>query len=99
MSRWYDKRPRLGKILDEFKEMNPKSRECIIKSVMCLVQQYEPSLLSYEKAFDFPFNSNRQRWYDNDPHLWLMFNILEVADTPLLQSVEDYLEKRLIVVA
>ena len=95
MSRWYDKRPRLGKRLDEFKEMDPKTRELIIKGVMDLVQQYEPSLLSYEKAFDFPFNSNQRRWYDNDPHLWLLFNILKVADEPLLQSAEDYLENRL----
>lgn len=99
MSRWYDKRPHLGKILDEFKEMDPITREPIIKGVMDLVQQYEPSLLSYEKALDFPLDFKRRRWYDNDPYLWVMFNILKVADDTLLQSAEDYLEKRLRVVA
>ena len=95
MSRWYDKRPNLGKKLDAFKDMEPKVRDPIIRGVMDLVQQYEPSLLSYEKAYDFPFDCDKRRWYDNDPHLWLMFNILKVADDTLLQLVEDYLEKQI----
>ena len=93
MSRWYDKRPNLGKRLDAFKDMNPEIREPIIASVMDLVEQYDLNLLSYEKAFDFTFDSNRRRWYDNDPHLWLMFNVLQIADDKLLQLVEDHLEQ------
>ncbi|WP_028863858.1 hypothetical protein [Psychromonas aquimarina] len=99
MSRWYDKHPNLKKQLDEFKEMHQKVREPIIKEIIDLVKKHDLSLLSYEKAFEFPFDCNRRRWYDNDPHLWLMFNILEVADEALLHSVEDYLENRAKVVA
>ncbi len=99
MNRWYDKHPNLGKRLDEFKEMHQNVREPIVKEIIDLVKEHDLSLLSYEKAFEFPFDCNRRRWYDNDPHLWLMFNILEVADEALLQSVEDYLENRAKVVA
>ena len=95
MNRWYDNHSNLGKRLDAFKEINQKTRDPIIKCVMDLVQQCEPSLLSYEKAFDFPFDFNRRRWYDNDPYLWVMFNVLKIADDTLLQSVEDYLEKEI----
>lgn len=95
MNRWYDKRPHLGKRLDALKEIDQKIRDPIVKGVMDLVQQYDPSLLSYEKALDFPLDFNRRRWYDNDPYLWVMFNILKIADDTLLQSVEDYLGKEI----
>ena len=95
MSRWYDKRPNLGIRLDAFKEMDPTVSKPIIKGLLDLVEQYDPSLLSYEKAFDFPFDSSRRRWYDNDPYLWLMFNVLKIADDTLLQSAEDYLGREI----
>ena len=81
--------------LDAFKEMDQKTRDPILKGVMGLVQQYDPSLLSYEKSFDFSLDFNRRRWYDNDPYLWVMFNILIIADDTLLQSVEEYLGKEI----
>jgi len=95
MSRWYDQRPGLGKRLDAFKEMDPEIREPIVNAVIELVKEHQPSLLSYEIAFDFPFDFRQRRWYDNDPHLWLMFNVLRLADEPLLQSVEYYLAKEI----
>ena len=95
MSRWYDRRPGLGKRLDAFKEMDPEFREPIINAVIDLVKKHEPRLLSYEIAFDFPFDFHQRRWYDNDPHLWLMFNVLRLADERLLQSVEYYLTQEI----
>ena len=95
MNRWYDKHAKLGKRLDTFKEMDQKIRDHLLKGVMDMVKNYDPSLLSYEKAFDFPLTFNRRRWYDKDPYLWLMFNTLKMADDTLLRSVEDYLEKEM----
>ncbi|WP_019612878.1 hypothetical protein [Psychromonas ossibalaenae] len=99
MSRWYDKRPRLGKRLDEFKEMDQRIREPILNDIIDLVEQAQPSLVTLEKAFDFRFDSYRLRWYEHDPHCWFVFNILESADVSTLESVENYLENRLLLVA
>lgn len=95
MSRWYDRRPDLGRRLDAFKEMDPEIREPIVNAILELVKKHKPSLLSYETAFDFPFDFRQRRWYDNDPHLWLMFNVLKLADETLLQFVEDYLIQKI----
>jgi len=96
MSRWYDKRPRLGKGLDEFKEMDQELREPILNDIIDLVSQKQPGLLSTEKAFDFRLDSSRLRWYEHDPHCWFVFNVLEIADVAILESVENYLEKRVL---
>ena len=79
-NRLNDRHSALSKRLDEFQEMDQKFRDHLIKGVMGLVTNYDPHLLSYEKAFDFPMVLNRQRWYDQDPYLWLMFNTLKMAD-------------------
>jgi predicted PolB exonuclease-like 3'-5' exonuclease len=94
-NRWYDKHPQIGYKLDTFKEMDAKLKDHLIKGIMNLVKNYDPDLLSYEKAFDFPLSLKRHRWYDQDPYLWLMFNTLMMADDVLLQSIADYFEKEL----
>ncbi|MCG6201829.1 hypothetical protein [Psychromonas antarctica] len=91
MNRWYDKHPFLGGELDTLKERDQKSRDFIVRGVMDLVKQVDPGLLSLEKAIDFPLDSKRWRWYDNDPYLWVMFNTLKIANNALLQTVENYL--------
>ena len=96
MSRWYDKRPRLGKRLDQFKGMDPKVREPILSEIIDLVKKYQPSLLSFDQASEFRFDSTRLRWYEHDPHLWMVFNVLQLANITILESVEDCLEHRLI---
>ena len=93
MSRWYDKRPRLRKRLDAFKYMDEEIREPILIGVINLVKQKEPRLLTTETAFGFRFDSYRLRWYEHDPYCWFVFNFLELADTALLESVENYFEK------
>jgi hypothetical protein len=95
MSRWYDKRPRLGKGLDKFKEMDQEIREDFLNDIIDLVEQKQPDLLTMEKAYDFRLDSDRLRWYEQDPHCWLVFNVLEIADVAILESVEDYLENKL----
>ncbi|WP_157619393.1 hypothetical protein [Psychromonas aquimarina] len=95
MSRWYDKWPKLGKRLDEFKEMTPEAREPILNNIIDLLKQVQPSLLATEKAFDFRFDSYRLRWYEHDPHCWFVFNALELADVATLELIENYLENRL----
>jgi hypothetical protein len=97
MSRWYDKRPRLGKKLDEFKAMDQQVREPILREIIDMVKKKKPSLLTSEKALDFRFDSFRLRWYEHDPYLWLVFNVLQLADVAILELVEYHLENRRLV--
>jgi len=98
-NRWYDKRPRLGKGLDRFKEMDQEIREPILNEIIELVSQKQPSLLTTEQAYEFRFDSYRLRWYEQDPHCWYVFNVLELADVTILELIEDYLENRSLQVA
>lgn len=95
MSRWYDKRPKLGKNLDKFKEMKQEVREPILNNIIELVRQRQPNLMTIEKAFDFRLNCSRLRWYEHDPHCWVVFNVLERANLSTLESVEQLLESRM----
>ena len=95
MTRWYDKHTTLSEKLNAFKEMEETLRDRLIKGMINLVTDYDPKLLSHEKAFDFPLAVNRQRWYDEDPYLWMLFNTLKMADATLLQSITNYLEKEM----
>ena len=51
--------------------------------------------MTIEKAFDFRLNCSRLRWYEHDPHCWLVFNVLERANLSTLESVEELLESRM----
>jgi len=95
MSRWYDKRPKLGTNLDKFKGMKQEVREPILNDIIELVKQSQPSLMTIEKAFDFRLNCSRLRWYEHDPHCWLVFNVLEIAKISTLESVEELLASRM----
>ncbi|MFC1586519.1 hypothetical protein ACFL5V_13310 [Fibrobacterota bacterium] len=93
MKRWYDKYGELAKNLDSFKEMEPKQKDPLIKGIMELIKEHQPELLAAEKAFEFPLEIKRRRWYDKDPYLWLMINTLQGASRELLKLVSDYLTK------
>lgn len=94
-NRWYDEHPEIGHKLEAFKDMDLQRKDVLIKGIMAIVRNYDPSLLTYEKAFDFPFSLKRHRWYDSDPYLWMLFNTLMMADERLLNSVTIYLMKEL----
>lgn len=99
MGRWYDAMPRLRKGLDTFKEMNHEVREPFLKAIIDFVGKQDPSLLTEDKVCNFRLDSYRLRWYEHDPYCWLVFNMLEFSNVTILESVEDYLEKRLPLVA
>jgi hypothetical protein len=37
-------------------------------------------------------NKRKDRWYDKDPYLWLLFNGLRFADTEVMKKVTLYQE-------
>ena len=51
--------------------------------------------MTIAKAFDFRLNCSRLRWYEHDPHGWVVFNVLERASLETLESVEELLESRM----
>jgi hypothetical protein len=96
VSRWYDKKPKLGNRLDELKEMEQDVREPILNDIISLVERVEPSLLQEKTTESFRFNSTRLRWYEHDPHCWLVFNLLEFAGVVTIELVVNYLEQSLL---
>ena len=95
MKRWYDNYEELGKYLDSFKEMETENLDPLIKGIMAIIQEQNPELLAYEKAFQFPLELKRRRWYDNDPYLWLLFNTLKNAEKKVLRLVTAFLKDSL----
>lgn len=90
-NRWYDKYERLAKVLEAFKEIPGFRRNKLIAGVHSIMQQDNPGLME-EHVLEFPLETDRRRWYDKDPSLWLLFNSLRFSDTVMLKKVTMYLE-------
>ncbi len=90
--RWYDKYEKLGRYIDEMKDMKTEYRDHLIKGVMGIIRKHNPDLLE-NFVMDFPLNFTRQRWYDKDPYLWLTINGLQHGEPDLLETVALYLEE------
>lgn len=90
--RWYNKYITLSNRLTDFRDIETHQQDILVKGVMSLVTDYDPNLLTCDKACEFPLSIDRKRWYDQDPYIWLMFNTLQMADTVLINSVTSYLD-------
>ncbi len=90
MKRWYDNH-RIGIYLDRFKTMHKKDRDPIVSHILQLIQNDGGKLID-KNVWEFPLDTVRRRWYDNDPVLWMVFHGLERAEKGLLDKVADYLE-------
>jgi hypothetical protein len=88
--RWYDKYPKLAKLLEGLKDIRGDRRDEIISGVMLLIKQNAPNLLE-RYVLDFPLDIKRRRWYDCDPYLWLIFNGLQYASKPLIEKATKFL--------
>ncbi len=93
-NRWYDKHERLAGYLEQFKGMNAKERDKLVRHIMKIIKKHDGGLFE-NFVFDFPLDLERRRWYDNDPYLWLIFNGLSYGDEVLLEKVADYLSTQL----
>ena len=92
---WYKKYIILSNKLTDFRDIGTQQQETLIKGIMALVIDYDPDLLTCDKACEFPLSGGRKRWYDQDPYLWLMFNTLQMADTVLMNMVVNYLDSEM----
>jgi hypothetical protein len=92
MNRWYDKYEKLGCFIDGMKDMAANQRDQLVRGIMKIIRKHNPDLLE-RFVLDFPLELSRQRWYDQDPYLWLTINGLQHAEIDLLETVTLYLEE------
>jgi hypothetical protein len=93
MSRWYDDKKRLAKLLEELRTVHPKYSYDIVSGVLAILRQTDPDILN---RFEIPSDIERfnKRWYDEDPLYWLSLNSLKNADRAVLDKIEDFLESK-----
>lgn len=90
--RWYDHYETLGRHIDSMKDMPRSRRAHLVRGIETILAKSAPGLLD-ERVMEFPLDMARQRWYDQDPDLWLAINGLQQADPDLLATVALYLEE------
>jgi len=91
-NRWYDKYEKLGEYIEGMKDMETGRRDRLVRGIMEIMRRHCPDLLE-RFVLDFPLDISRQRWYDNDPYLWLTINGLQFAPPDILATVTLYLEE------
>ena len=95
MSRWYDKHEELAGYIESFEVMDKEKRDEFLIGIMSLIKQCDANLLD-NFVHEFPMGIYRRRWYDKDPHTWLVINGLEYAKPNLLEAVTEYLRKNIV---
>lgn len=92
MNRWYDSNNKLHNYLESLKDVEPALCEKVVKDLMELVRLYDPALLDRFSA-EYPLALKKQRWYDQNPYCWILFNGLKHASPEVLACVIDYFER------
>jgi hypothetical protein len=91
MNRWYDSNRKLKLYLESLHDMEGPLCEKIVKDLMALIREYDGALLD-RFAEEYPLESRKQRWYDQNPYLWILFNGLQYASEEILDLVIEYFE-------
>ena len=60
MNRWYDKYEKLGRFIDNMKDMAGSRRDKLVKGIMRIIRKHSPDLLE-KFVMDFPLELSRQR--------------------------------------
>lgn len=92
-NRWYDKYPEIVKLIDRLKILEKSKRDLLISGMQNIIMEYDSELID-RHVQKFPL-TYRRRWYDKDPHSWLVINVLKFADNNLLADIVLYLKERL----
>jgi hypothetical protein len=91
-NRWYDANRGLAAVLEKLKSMKSDRRDKVVSHVIGLINERRPGLLE-KYLLDFPLDQKRRRWYDRDPYLWLMVNVLRYAGVGLLRRATAYMAR------
>ena len=92
MKRWYDANRKLRYYLECLQNVDRPLREKIVKDLMDLVKEYDGVLLD-RFAEEYPLEIRKQRWYDQNPYLWILFNGLRYASEDVIDLVIEYFER------
>jgi hypothetical protein len=92
LKRWYDSNEKLRNYIESLKSIEPVLRNKIVRDLMECVRKKNPSLLD-SFVEEYPLETRNQRWYDQDPYLWILMNGLKYADDDIIISVIDYFEE------
>ncbi len=92
MNRWYDANRKLRYYLGYLQHVDRPLREKIVRDLMDLVKEYDGVLLD-RFAEEYPLEIRKQRWYDQNPYLWILFNGLRYASDELVDIVIEYFER------
>ncbi len=92
MNRWYDANRKLRYYLESLQKVDRPLREKIVRDLMELVKEYDGVLLD-RFAEEYPLEMRKQRWYDQNPYLWILFNGLRYASDEVIELVIEYFER------
>jgi hypothetical protein len=92
MNRWYDANKKLRYYLESLQNVDRPMREKVVKDLMELVKEYDGQLLD-RFAEEYPLEIRKQRWYDQNPYLWILFNGLRYASDEVIEMVIEYFER------
>ncbi len=92
MYRWYDKHEKLGRNIDQMKEMDKPQLDRILRGIFEEIKGFNPTLLD-DFVLDFPMDMYQKRWYDKDPYLWLTINGLSYGNKDLWDAVAFWMEQ------
>ena len=91
MNRWYDRNRKLKYYLESLQRVERPLREKIVKEIMAVVKEHDGALLD-RFAEEYPLEIRKQRWYDQNPYLWILYNGLRYASDEVIECVIDYFE-------
>ena len=94
MNRWYDRNRKLKYYLESLQGLSRPLRAKIVREIMEVVRACDGALLD-RFAGEYPLALRRQRWYDQNPYLWILFNGLEHASDEVIAKVIEYFENTL----
>jgi hypothetical protein len=94
MNRWYDRHRKLKYYLESLQGVERTLRSKIVKEIMEVVKTCDGSLLD-RFAEAYPLALRKQRWYDQNPYLWILYNGLQYASDEIIAKVIEYFETTL----
>ncbi|HIZ27958.1 MAG TPA: hypothetical protein H9673_02055 [Candidatus Adamsella sp.] len=96
--RWYDKYPKIIKILELLQQYPESDREILLKNVIETANiikknrvEYELVSLGVEKVAGLYHSQNKNRWYDRSPSLTMAMNVLTAMNEEDFLNVVDTL--------
>lgn len=97
-TRWYDKYPKTGRVLEMLKEYSEAELEILIKDIVEIANTVKKNRtdselisLGIDKIKGIMHSENKQRWYDQSRILYMFMNTLSTMKEEDFENVIDSL--------